>query len=159
MNREHIRQISVGPEGVYLMTLIGDGKHLLREWKHDGMTDVYQWDGQHGLDKEVFRMLCEGSCIQGRHRSTARYRRALRKGRGLLDEMNEVIRQAYVKLSQEDIASIVYSERQETPAALAHLALVREVQDACCEQLARLAAQPTWPQRFWSFLKQLRQCM
>ena len=74
---EHIRKIFIEPDGVILQTQ--DGSNILRERKHDGLTEAYLREGQRGLDLGVFKMLCGGLYFEGRHRSTARYRRSLRE--------------------------------------------------------------------------------
>ncbi|MCL2301550.1 MAG: hypothetical protein FWC27_15525, partial [Firmicutes bacterium] len=105
MNALYIRQITLCSDEVYICSR-SSNEEQFRQWKNDTLTEAYQNEGQRGLDRELVRMFCEYAVMVGCHSSLTRYRPCVRQGKALQEQMTEAIRQEYVKLTPQDIASI-----------------------------------------------------
>jgi len=138
MSTEWIKQIAVRPDGVYLHSKSNNDDIPFHTWRCDSLTEVYQQEGQRGLDREMVIMLCEYARIVGHHPSMERYRPCLRQANALQEQCFAQIRQKHEGLTLEDTVSL-YTE-YETPAAQAYRQFERDARAACYEQLAQLAA-------------------
>jgi len=141
MSTEWIKQITVRPDGVYLHSKSNNDDIPFHTWKCDSLTEVYDNEGQLGLDREVLRMLCEYATIQGNHPSMERYRCCLRSAKAteLHGKRAVALNQEYAKLTPEDIKTIWGSDERRTPAATAYRQFDRETDNAHYTQLAQLA--------------------
>jgi len=143
MSTELIRQVAVLSDGVYLHSKSNNDDRPFRTWRCDGLTEVYNKEGQRGLDRELVRMLCEYARIDGRHPSMERYRPCVRPGNALWRRRFEAIQREYAKLAPEDAATIHNPEGQRTPAAQAYRQFEQDTQEALYGKLAQLAARVT----------------
>jgi hypothetical protein len=143
MSTELIRQVAVLPDGVYLHSKSNNDDRPFHTWKCDGLTEVYQREGQRGLDREIVRMLCEYARIDGHHPSMERYRPCVRPGLALWERRFEAIQREYAKLAPEDAATIHNPEGRQTPAAQAYRQFEHDTYEALYGKLAQLAARVT----------------
>ena len=141
MSTEWIKQIAVRPDGVYLHSKSNNDDIPFRTWRCDSLTEVYNQEGQLGLDREVLRMLCEYAAIQGDHPSMERYRRCLRSAKAteLHGQRAVTLNREYAKLTPEDIKTIWGSDERRTPAAETYRQFAQETENAHYTQLAQLA--------------------
>jgi len=143
MSTELIRQVGVLPDGVYFESKNSNDDYPFHIWKCDDLTEIYNEEGQRGLDREIVIMLCEYAEIVGHYPSMERYRPCIRPGRALSKRCLDTIWQAYRNLAPEDAATIHNPKEQQTPAAQAWRQFQRDTQDAYLERLVRLAARLT----------------
>ena len=143
MSTELIRQVAVLPDGVYLNSKSNNDDRPFHTWRCDGLSEVYQREGQRGLDREMVRMLCEYARIDGRHPSMERYRPCVRPGHALWERRFAALQREYAKLSPEDAATIHNPEGQRTPAAQAYRQFEHDTDEALYGKLALLAARVT----------------
>ena len=140
MSTEYIKAVYVRHDGVYLHSKSSNDDRPFRIWKCDGLTDVYQNDGQTGLDREMVRMFSEYAAINGDHPSVERYCPCLRDGAALREAFNESIQQEYIKLTSEDIASVWFTEGRQTAGARAYKDFRRNAENDLYTKLAQFAA-------------------
>jgi hypothetical protein len=120
MGREWIRQVTVKPDGVYLYSKGSNDNCSYNLWKCDSLTEVYENEGQRGLDREIVRMLCEYAQIKGTHYSVERYRPCLlARGHFSIDHV-KALDAEYVKLTPDDLATNWLPDEQKTPAIKAY---------------------------------------
>ena len=143
MSTELIQQVAVRSDGIYLHSKSNNDDCPFRTWKCDSLTEVYQREGQRGLDREVVKMLCEYARIDGHHPSMERYRPCVRPGRELGTRKFEAIQRECAKLAPEDAATIHNPEGQRTPEAQAYRQFQHDTEEAYYEKLAQLAARLT----------------
>jgi len=146
LNLLYIRQISLRRDEVYICSR-SSNEGQFRQWKNDTLTQAYQDEGQRGLDRELVRMFCEYAVMVGCHHSLARYRPCVRQGKEMQAQMTEAIRQEYVKLTPQDIASLRHSDTP-TDAARAYQRFEVDARESFYRRLAQIAAQlPEKPPR------------
>lgn len=142
MGTEWIRAVHVRQDGVYLNSKSNNDDQPYHIWKCDGLTDVYNKEGQHGLDREMLRMFYEYAEIRGQHPSVERYRPCLRNGNELHQEYIEQLNAEYAKLSPEDITTIWLPEDRQTADAKAYRAFKKNAANEFYERLIDFAAEP-----------------
>ena len=74
MSTELINRITVKKDGVYVSSHSSNDTSPYHSWRCKGLSEVYDAEGQKGLDREVIRMLYEYAELRGSHKSLARYR-------------------------------------------------------------------------------------
>lgn len=77
MSTELINRITVKKDGVYLSSHSSNDTAPFHSWRCKGLSEVYDAEGQKGLDREVIRMLYEYAQLRGSHKSLDRYRYAM----------------------------------------------------------------------------------
>jgi len=140
MAAEWIRQVIVRPDGVYLNSKSNNDDRPYRSWKSDSLTEIYQNEGQRGLDREIVRMLSEYAQIKGTHASMERYRPCLLAGKQFLVKRIEKLNAEYAKLTPEDIATIWLPDERKTDAAKAYRQFSKSEDDRYYTRLAEHAA-------------------
>ncbi len=73
MSIEYIRQIRQEPEGIYLCSRSSNDQKEFVLWYSKSLTDIYDQDGQIGLDREIMMMLSEYASLVGNDPSLDRY--------------------------------------------------------------------------------------
>ncbi len=76
MSTELINRITVKKDGVYVSSHSSNDTSPYHSWRCKGLSEIYDAEGQKGLDREVIRMLHEYAELRGTHKSLARYRYA-----------------------------------------------------------------------------------
>ena len=76
MSTELINRITVKKDGVYLSSHSSNDTSPYHSWRCKSLSEIYNAEGQKGLDREVIRMLYEYAELRGTHKSLARYRYA-----------------------------------------------------------------------------------
>lgn len=139
MSTELIKAIYVKSDGVYLYSKSNNDNRPFDTWKCDSLTDVYNNEGQRGLDIEIIRMLCEYAQIQGRHPSMERYRYCLAVKNLVGINFAKKIKAEYEKLTSTDIATIWLPEDQQTTKAKEYREFSNNERNKYYAQLAELA--------------------
>ena len=139
MSTELIHQVTVRPDGVYLNSKSNNDDHPFRTWKCDSLTEVYNQEGQRGLDREVVRMLCEYATIRGHHPSMERYSYCLMaRGHFGIDHVARANAE-YDKLTPFDLATQHLPDKQKSAAMKAYLAFEAAENDRYYAELASIA--------------------
>ena len=76
MSTELINRITVKKDGVYVSSHSSNDTSPFHSWRCKGLSEIYDAEGQKGLDREVIRMLYEYAQLRGSHKSLDRYRYA-----------------------------------------------------------------------------------
>ena len=73
MSRELINRITIKKDGVYLSHKSSNNNAPFHSSKYTWLTDVYNREGQKGLDKEIIKILQEGNELRGNNKSIMPY--------------------------------------------------------------------------------------
>lgn len=108
MSTELIKEICVRDGSVFLCSHSKNDDSPFRHWKCESLTAVYQLEGQTGLDREIFRMLCEYAQLYGSHQSLQRYYYALKAPLAsvIKARYHQAVSEKYERLSEADIRSL-----------------------------------------------------
>ena len=140
MSTELIKAVLVKPDGVYLYSKSNNSDRPFDNWKCESLTDIYNIEGQQGLDREIVRMLCEYARIEGNHPSIKRYQPCLQAREQCSMFLDIVLEDAFDKLSPEDIKTLRFSEEQQTTMAKAYNELEKCEENKYYTILAQCAA-------------------
>lgn len=109
MGLEYIKSIAITEDGVYLSSKsVNDSVPYRSVRRIDSLSDVYDKEGQKGLDREIIKMLYSYAELTGHHPSLDRYYFAMAKARDndiynyYLDKVNA----KYRELSEDDARSL-----------------------------------------------------
>jgi len=139
LSTEWIRQIAVRTDGVYLHSKSNNDDRPYRTWRCDGLTEVYNREGQLGLDREVVRMLCEYAEIRGHHPSMERYSYCLMaRGHFGIDHVARLDAE-YDKLTPLDLETHYLPDEQKSAAMKAYLAFSAAEHNRYYAELASIA--------------------
>ena len=142
MSYEMIRAVKIKPDGVYLNSKSSNDSIPFHDWKSDTLTEIYNREGQRGLDREIVRMLHEYASIRGDHPSVTRYYPCLQTWGTLGKPFIQTINAEYEKLSPEDKATVMLPDEKKTHAAKEYEGFRRNAENAMYERLALLAKEP-----------------
>lgn len=108
MGVEWIKRITVKKGEVYLCSKSDNDGLPFHSWKSDDLTNVYQKEGQTGLDRELLEMFYEYCSPKGNHQSIKRYIYVLnhQDSSKLYNAYLDQSYAAYAKLSNEDKDSL-----------------------------------------------------
>lgn len=73
MSIEYIRKIRQKPDGIYLCSRSSNDQRGFVTWYSKSLTDIYDQDGQLGLDREIMMMLSQYAALSGNDPSLERY--------------------------------------------------------------------------------------
>ena len=146
MSTEWIQRVSVRQDGVYLFSKSSNDNRPYHSWKCDSLTEVFNAQGQKGLDREMVRMLCEYVQIRGHHPSVERYRPCLLATGHFSPEYVGKLNAEYAKLTPEDLATRYLPDEQRSDAMRAYLQFDKAERDRYYRNLADCAA-PQKPTR------------
>ena len=142
MGTELIRAVYIRPDGVYLNSKSNNDDRPFHDWKSDSLTDVYQNEGQQGLDREMVRMFYEYASIRGKHPSVTRYWPCMNSWGTLGEPFVKTIRAEYEKLSPEDKATVGFPKEKQTDGAKAYEAFRRNTENELYTRLSQQAKPP-----------------
>lgn len=77
MSRELINRITIKKDGVYLSHKSSNDTAPFYSSKYTWLTDIYNREGQKGLDKEIIKILQEGNELRGNHKSIIPYKKIM----------------------------------------------------------------------------------
>jgi hypothetical protein len=120
MSTEYIRRIAIKSDGVYLNSKSSNDDLPYRTWRCVSLTEIYQNEGQKGLDREIVKMLCEYAEIKGDHPSVERYRPCLFARKDFCANQAKILNAAYMKLTLEDIDTKGLPDEQKTDGMKAY---------------------------------------
>lgn len=108
MSTELINRITVKKDGVYLSSHSSNDTAPFHSWRCKGLSEVYDAEGQKGLDREVIRMLYEYAQLRGSHKSLDRYRYASDspEAHAIYKKYSDQINDFYQRLDKADKDSI-----------------------------------------------------
>lgn len=108
MSTELIKEICIRDGSVYLCSHSKNDDSPFCHWKCESLTAVYQSEGQSGVDREIFRMLCEYAQLYGSHHSLQRYCYALKAplANVIKARYRRAVSERYQQLNEEDIRSL-----------------------------------------------------
>ena len=103
-----INRITIKKDGVYLSSKSTCDSIPFHSWRCDGLSEIYETEGQKGLDREIIRMLYEYAALRGNHKSLARYRNTISspKAHDIYQKYLDQVNSNYNKLEQSDRDSI-----------------------------------------------------
>jgi len=142
MSTELIRAVYIIQGSVYLNSKSNNDNLPFHDWKCDSLTEIYQNEGQRGLDREIVRMLYEYAQIQGHHPSVERYRPCLNDWGTLSKSFIQTIRAEYDKLLPEDKETVGLPEDKKTAGVKAYEEFRRNTENELYTRLALLAKNP-----------------
>ena len=108
MGFELINRITIKKDGVYFSTKSSNDDCNYHSTKINTLSEVYNKEGQKGLDREIMRLLYSCAELKGHHPSLDKYYYAMSKAREndiynyYLDKVND----KYYELSDEDKQSL-----------------------------------------------------
>jgi hypothetical protein len=139
MGIEYIKKIGVKPDGVYLNTKSNNDSVPFRWVKIDGLTDVFNKEGQKGLDREIVDMLYNYAAIQGDDWSVERYKPCFSEAaKQIRGNFSEWLNEKAAELNPAELDSIRRGQ-PETDKAKAYVRQSGERETATYERIARLA--------------------
>ena len=140
MSTEYIRAVSIRRGHVYLTSKSSNDDVPYHAWHCESLSEVYEEEGQPGLDREILRMLCEYAVLKGHHPSLERYRHALEapEKEKIFQETAQALQAAYDLLQSEDQAHPLTAHSE---AARAYRLTARKLQDRQYTALARLCSE------------------
>ena len=140
MSTEYIRAVSIRRGQVYLTSKSSNDDVPYHAWHCESLSKVYGEEGQPGLDREIFRMLCEYAVLKGQDPSIKRYRHALAapEKKQICQEADAALQAAYDLLQSEDQAHPLTAQSE---AARAYRLTARKLQDRQYTALARLCSE------------------
>jgi hypothetical protein len=115
MSAEYIRQIAVKKDGVYLTSKSSNDDRPYHEWRCDSLTDIYNAEGQLGLDREIVQMFCEYAAPIGKHSSIMRYLPCLEAANRLAGDHVRRLNMAYEELDPKDRTAYHRGKEFDTP--------------------------------------------
>ena len=97
-----INRITIKKDGVYLSSKSTNDSIPFHSWRCDGLSEIYETEGQKGLDREIIRMLYEYAALRGNHKSLARYRNTISspKAHDIYQKYLDQVNSNYNKLEQ-----------------------------------------------------------
>lgn len=104
MSTELINRITVKKSGVYISSHSSNDDSPFRSWRCDSLSEIYDKEGQRGLDREIVYMLLNYCQLRGRHASVERYRRALESNQAkeIQSRFVEQTNDRFKELSEEE---------------------------------------------------------
>ena len=132
-----INRITIKKDGVYLSSKSTNDSIPFRSWRCDGLSEIYEAEGQKGLDREIIRMLYGYAALRGNHKSLTRYRNAIcsPKAHDIYQKYLDQVNSNYNKLEQSDRDSIW---REPTEKAKLVKIRGRELMNAMYAEIATL---------------------
>ncbi len=135
MSTELINRITVKKDGVYVSSHSSNDTSPFHSWRCRGLSEVYDAEGQKGLDREVVRMLYECAQLRGSHKSLDRYRYATDSPQAyaIYKKYTDQIDVRYEQLDKADQDSVWY---KPTEKAKEYRAYEREMRDKMYSEIA-----------------------
>lgn len=78
MSEQLIDRMEIRKDGVYLSSHLSDDPALSRTERFKELSEIYQKEGQAGLDREMINIFYEYAVLGAYHKSTARYHHLLK---------------------------------------------------------------------------------
>ena len=135
MSTELINRITVKKDGVYLSSHSSNDTSPYHSWRCKGLSEIYDAEGQKGLDREVVRMLYEYAQLRGSHKSLERYRYAVDSPatRAIYQKYTDQIDDRYERMDKADQDSVWY---KPTEKAKEYRAYERDMRDKMYSEIA-----------------------
>lgn len=135
MSTELINRITVKKDGVYVSSHSSNDTSPFHSWRCKGLSEIYDAEGQKGLDREVVRMLYEYAQLRGSHKSLERYRYAVDSpaARAIYQKFIDKINARYDQMDKADQDSVWY---KPTEKAKEYRAYEREMRDKMYSEIA-----------------------
>ena len=104
MSSELINRITIKKDGIYISSHSSNDDRPYHSVKFDSLTNIYNQEGQKGLDREVIDMLYNYAELRGSHHSLKRYFYACNSkyAKKVIKEYSDKQNYSYAKLSDED---------------------------------------------------------
>lgn len=136
MSTELINRITVKKDGVYLSSHSSNDTSPYHSWKCKSLSEIYDAEGQKGLDREVIRMLYEYAELRGSHKSLDRYRYAkdAPAARAIYQRFIDQIDERYEGLDEADQKTVWY---KPTEKAKEYRAYEREMREKMYSEIAK----------------------
>jgi hypothetical protein len=136
MSTELINRITVKKDGVYLSSHSSNDTSPYHSWRCKGLSEIYDAEGQKGLDREVIRMLYEYAELHGSHKSLDRYRYAkdAPAAHAIYQRFIDQIDDRYGQMEEDDQKSVWY---KPTEKAKEYRAYEREMRDKMYFEIAK----------------------
>ncbi len=136
MSTELINRITVKKDGVYLSSHSSNDTSPYHSWRCKGLSEIYDTEGQKGLDREVIRMLYEYAELRGSHKSLDRYRYAkdAPAARAIYQRFIDQIDKRYEGLDEADQKTVWY---KPTEKAKEYRAYEREMREKMYSEIAK----------------------
>ena len=136
MSTELINRITVKKDGVYLSSHSSNDTSPYHSWRCKGLSEIYDTEGQKGLDREVIRMLYEYAELRGSHKSLDRYRYAkdTPAARAIYQRFIDQIDKRYEGLDEADQKTVWY---KPTEKAKEYRAYEREMREKMYSEIAK----------------------
>lgn len=148
MSFELIKRVTIKADGVYFYSKSNNDDLNYREWRCGTISEVYEVEGQTGLDREVIRMLCEyaqPTKIGAKyHKSIEPYACAIfgEEGNALLEKRMKDKEARFSQLSEEDKACVnnwcTINEEERTDGAKQFIAYCHELTERLYTDMAKL---------------------
>ena len=135
MSTELINRITVKKDGVYLSSHSSNDTAPYHSWRCKGLSEIYDAEGQKGLDREVIRMLYEYAELRGSHKSLDRYRYAkdAPAARAIYQRFIDQIDERYEGLDEAGQKTVWY---KPTEKAKEYRAYEREMREKMYSEIA-----------------------
>ncbi|MCM0747133.1 hypothetical protein NB459_17590 [Clostridioides difficile] len=135
MSTELINRITVKKDGVYVSSHSSNDTSPFHSWRCKGLSEIYDAEGQKGLDREVVRMLYEYAQLRGSHKSLDRYRYAVDSpaARAICQKYTDQIDDRYERMDKADQDSVWY---KPTEKAKEYRAYERDMRDKMYSEIA-----------------------
>jgi hypothetical protein len=136
VSTELINRITVKKDGVYLSSHSSNDTSPYHSWRCKGLSEIYDTEGQKGLDREVIRMLYEYAELRGSHKSLDRYRYAkdAPAARAIYQRFIDQIDKRYEGLDEADQKTVWY---KPTEKAKEYRAYEREMREKMYSEIAK----------------------
>ena len=136
MSTELINRITVKKDGVYLSSHSSNDTSPYHSWRCKSLSEIYDAEGQKGLDREVIRMLYEYAELRGSHKSLDRYRYAkdAPAARAIYQRFIDQIDERYEGLDEADQKTVWY---KPTEKAKEYRAYEREMREKMYSEIAK----------------------
>ena len=110
MSTELINRITVKMDGVYLSSHSSNDTAPFHSWRCKGLSEIYAFEGQKGLDREIVCMLYEYAQLRGSHKSLDRYRYAIDslQAQKIYKKYSDMIDERYESLDEADKKTVWY---------------------------------------------------
>ena len=135
MSTELINRITVKKDGVYLSSHSSNDTSPYHLWRCKSLSEIYDAEGQKGLDREIIRMLYEYAELRGSHKSLDRYRYAkdAPAARAIYQKYIDKIDKCYESLGEADQKTVWY---KPTEKAKEYRAYEREMREKMYSEIA-----------------------
>ena len=135
MSTELINRITVKKDGVYLSSHSSNDTSPYHSWRCKGLSEIYDAEGQKGLDREVIHMLYEYAELRGSHKSLDRYRCAkdAPAARAIYQRFIDQIDERYEGFDEADQKTVWY---KPTEKAKEYRAYEREMREKMYSEIA-----------------------